>query len=76
MDLNHDGRISVIELTKAARYLGYNPTKKEAEEMISDCNPARKSLTLILMFGRRTVPHCLLRYVFYKRYQSPRADTI
>ena len=41
MDLNHDGRISVIELTKAARYLGYNPTKKEAEEMIRECNPAR-----------------------------------
>ena len=42
MDLNHDGRISVIELTKAARYLGYNPTKKEAEQMINDCNPSRE----------------------------------
>ena len=44
MDLNHDGRISVIELTKAARFLGYNPTKKEAEEMINDCNPSRTYL--------------------------------
>lgn len=42
MDLNHDGRISVMELTKAARLLGLNPTRKEAEMMIQDCNPAQK----------------------------------
>ncbi|XP_045181596.1 uncharacterized protein LOC123540559 [Mercenaria mercenaria] len=41
IDLNNDGRISVIELTKAARYLGMNPTRKEAEQMIKDCNPSQ-----------------------------------
>lgn len=42
IDLNHDGRISSVELTKAAQYLGFNPTKKEAEEMIQECNPSQK----------------------------------
>lgn len=42
MDLNHDGRISVMELTKAARLLGLNPTRQEAEQMIADCNPSQK----------------------------------
>lgn len=42
MDLNHDGRISVLELTKAARLIGLNPTREEAELMIQDCNPAQK----------------------------------
>ncbi|XP_060587403.1 neo-calmodulin-like [Ruditapes philippinarum] len=42
MDLNHDGRISVYELTKAARLLGLNPTAEDAEQMIKDCNPSQK----------------------------------
>ncbi|KAH3802310.1 neo-calmodulin-like [Dreissena polymorpha] len=42
MDQNHDGRISVHELKKAARLLGLNPTLKEAEQMIEDCNPREK----------------------------------
>ncbi|KAL4217578.1 hypothetical protein ACF0H5_022320 [Mactra antiquata] len=42
MDLNHDGRISVHELTHAARLIGLNPTKHEAELMIKDCNPKEK----------------------------------
>lgn len=41
MDLNHDGRISVLELTKAARLIGLNPTRDEAEQMIQDCKPSR-----------------------------------
>ncbi|KAH3802306.1 neo-calmodulin-like [Dreissena polymorpha] len=42
MDQNHDGRISVHELVKAARLLGLSPTQKEAEQMIEDCNPREK----------------------------------
>ncbi|WAR18065.1 CALM1-like protein [Mya arenaria] len=42
IDLNNDGRISVIELTKAARLLGMNPTQDEAAQMIADCNPSQE----------------------------------
>ena len=44
MDLNHDGRISVHELKKAAQLLGMNPTHAEAEQIIADCNPTREYL--------------------------------
>ena len=42
LDINNDGSVSVAELEKAARYLGWNPTRQEAEVMINDCNPKSK----------------------------------
>ncbi|KAJ8322146.1 hypothetical protein KUTeg_000617 [Tegillarca granosa] len=36
LDRNGDGRISVDELVKGARYLGINPTIDDAEAMIQE----------------------------------------
>ena len=45
LDENGDGRVSIHELGRAMRYLGMNPTKKDIQRILSECDKNGKSLS-------------------------------
>ena len=44
IDTNGNGLLSVRELENASRVLGYNPTRDEVKQMISDVDEDGKAL--------------------------------